>query len=71
MKYKVIGQSLSATCPCSALLSVEKQVNDYIENGYVPRGELRTIQKQHHIVAYQVMVKCEGKQTTMNEIEKE
>ncbi len=71
MKYKVIGQSLSATCPCSALLSVEKQVNDYIENGYVPRGELRTIQVRDHIVAYQVVVKCEGKQTTMNEIEKE
>lgn len=57
MKYKVIGQSLSATCPCSALLSVEKQVNDYIENGYVPRGELRTIQARDHIVAYQVVVK--------------
>lgn len=71
MKYKVIGQSLSATCPCSALLSVEKQVNDYIENGYVPRGELRTIQVRDHIVAYQVVVKCEEKQTTMNEIEKE
>ena len=71
MKYKVIGQSLSATCPCSALLSVEKQVNDYIENRYVPRGELRTIQVRDHVVAYQVVVKCEEKQTIMNEIEKE
>ena len=71
MKYKVIGQSLSATCPCSALLSVEKQVNGYIENGYVPRGELRTIQVRDHVVAYQVVVKGEEKQTIMNEIEKE
>lgn len=63
MKYKVIGQSLSATCPCSALLSVEKQVNDYIENGYVPRGDLKIVRVLNNVVAYQVMIKYEDEKT--------
>lgn len=63
MKYKVIGQSLSATCPCSALLSVEKQVNDYIENGYVPRGNLKIVRVLNNVVAYQVMIKYKDEKT--------
>lgn len=59
MKYKVLGQSLSVRCPCSALLSVEHQVNDYIENGYVPRGDLKIVRVLDNIVAYQVMIKYE------------